>query len=135
MLAVVHARDGLLFATVDPWEIRSVGEVNPRPGSQVLPLRRLVRREKPTAIVAGTPRLAQTFGRAARVVGVPVLRPPPSAISGPWARALYPELPIYAPTRALEGVARLAIAAVLHSPIPARTYAVTRRRRTPAHPA
>ena len=134
MLALTKGRRGLLFAAVDPWEIRSTGGVRPRPGSHVLPLRRLIRREKPSAIVAATPRLREALARAARVVGVPVVGAAPYAVSSRWARALYPELALFAPTRALESVARLAIALVLHSPNSSRRYAACRRR-TPSHAA
>lgn len=133
-LALVPTKDGLAFAAIDPWEVRSVGELRRRSGSQVLALRRLIRREKPSLLVPGTRELAEALTRAARIIGVPVLRAPPAPVTRAWARALFPELRLFAPTRALERAALVAVAAVLQSPLTPRTYAACRRRTLP-HPA
>lgn len=127
VLALVPERGRLFFAAVDPWEIRSTGELRPRSGAQVLALRRLIRREKPTILVTDSKRLREALTRAAKVVGVPVLTGPIAHVSAS-GRDLYPELPLYAPTPPLERVALLAIAALLHLPhVPTRPYAPRRR--------
>ena len=128
MLALYSNTRSLLWAVVDPWEIRGTGRLRPRPRSRTLALRLLIRREKATVLVALGQHLPEVLQKAAGRQGPGVVihipRLPPSAI----ARDLYPELPMYAPTPALEIVTRLAIAVVLHSPVPTRPYAPRRHR-------
>jgi hypothetical protein len=132
VLAAGIAASGLAFAAADPWVLRSAGHCPCQPRSRTAALARLVRREKPTALVAADPVLVPTLRRVGRAQGVPVvigrLPPLPRRI----ASELYPELPLLAPGR-LGRVAVAAIATVLHASIPPR-YA-PRRHRSPARRA
>lgn len=114
---------GVAFAVCSPWEIGSVAVQRCLARNRALALRRIVRREKPTILVTRAARLVELVERIARELGLPVapadLPPLPPAI----ARDLFPEVPMLAPTRALESVARSAIAAVLHADYSPRLYA------------
>ena len=88
-------------------------------------LRRLIRREKPTALVASDPGLREKLVRAARRDGPGVVLHAPAMPPAASPRELYPELPLFAPRAAWERVARLAIAVVLHSPVTHSTYAIS----------
>lgn len=130
VLAIARGTRGLVFASADPWEVRSTGEVRLRSTAGIHALRRLIRREKPTVLVARDAELTARLRRAAGRHGPGIVLHPPRLPHASIVRDLYPELPLYAPTRSLELVTRLAIAAALYSSIPIRRYAI-RRHRTP----
>jgi hypothetical protein len=131
-LAIVATAAGFAWAVADPWELRATGIVRCAARSRSAVFRLLCCREKPTVVVAKTAALTGIMWRAAQRIPIlrARLRSPPKAV----ARDLYPELALFAPSRALDTAARLAIAAVLHSPIPSRSYA-PRRHRTPPRSA
>jgi len=134
VLAVLRTRGHLAWAVADPWEIRSTGCM---PSTRHCPtaITRIIRRERPTAIVLGSRSLAPVVGHAARGMGLGLIRERVPPIPIPIARDLCPEFPLYAPTRSLERVTALAIAAVLHAQVPSRQYAKHRRRRISLHAA
>lgn len=131
VLAVAKRPPSLLWAVADPWELRGSGTLDCTKRSETLALRRLIRREKPTVIVAANDGLEDTVRRASRGSRVPFVRAttdlPPTRI----AADLYPELPLFAPMRPLSRTARVAIATVLHSFPPPRPYAPRRHRTIP----
>jgi len=133
VLAIDSTRSGLGFAAVDPWVVRSAGHLTCRPRSRVAALSRLVRREKPTALVTVDPSLRRTLRRVGRAQGVPVLTDPLPRLPRSIASELYPELPLLAPGH-FGQLAATAISAVLHASIPPRKY-VPRRHHTPARRA
>lgn len=128
VLAVRVNRRGATFACVDPWEVRSSGTAPVRPGHEIGALRRLVAREKPTAVVLD--------GALRRKIdpldlAVPVLSTPRERPSIPLATELFAELATFAPTPALCSAVLLAIAAVLAGGVPPRHYASPRPRPLP----
>lgn len=134
VLAIARNPRGLAWACVDPWDLRGAGLLLGPRRAEPTALRFLVRREKPTAIVAGSPAAHARCSRLARRLRIPLV-PAPSKMPPPaTVRALYPALRLVAPRLELRQVALLAIAAVLHSEIPSRPYA-PRRHRAPVHAA
>ena len=134
MLAVLRARKGFHYATADPWELRGVGTVICHDRALSPAVLRVARREKPTLLVTRSPSLRAPARRAARRLDVtcgdgrlPIPTPEVAA-------DLYPELPMRAPTPALQEAATLAIAAVLYAQSSPRHYA-PRRDRSPEHAA
>lgn len=123
LLAVAITRAGIAFAVADPWEVRSAGTVASTARARRLVLVRLVRREKPTAIVAEGRAIRRLAAAVGRELGLAVVPPPLPTLPIRTARDLYPELPIHAPTSALERLAVLAIAAVLNAEPTSRLYA------------
>ena len=128
VLALSRAADGLHYATADPWEVRAVGSIPCRDLALAALVARLIRREKPTLVVARERELRGPVERVCRRLGVassggraPVLPPP-------IARDLYPELPMRAPTPSFERIATTAIAAVLYAKTRPRHYAPRRQR-------
>ena len=126
VLAVTADRGRLAWCVADPWELRSSGVAAASPRALVAALRRLIRREKPTATVAGSPKLEVALTRAARSLGVPLMPGPVRPLADAAAFALYPELPLFAPTGALRRAAALALGAVLEAAVPIRPYATSR---------
>jgi hypothetical protein len=135
VLAVARNATRLFWAVVDPWELRGIGELECSERVESRMLRRLIRREKPTVITALGERLAEKAERAARGTLVPFVTPPTAHRPRRTDAELYPELPLFAPRSELARVAALAIATVVHSPIPPRTYAKSRRNRAAARSA
>jgi hypothetical protein len=133
VLAVGSSPFGLDFAAADPWVVRSAGHGTCRPRSRVAALARLVRREKPTALIGAGPGLRRTLRHVGRAQGIPVVTDPVPHLPRAIATELYPELPLLAPGR-LGRLAATAISAVLHAHIPPRRYE-PRRHRTPARRA
>lgn len=120
MLAVELRRARLAFVVVDPWEVRSTGTLV-APRSLVASLRRVVRREKPTVIVASST-VATVAMKGVAGSGIAVAPPPRRCIPRMVAAELYPELAWYAPTPELARVARMAITHILRSPKTYRRY-------------
>lgn len=131
VFAVTAHRGRVAWCVADPWELRSSGVISASPRSLIPALRRLIRREKPTATVAGSPRLEVALTRAARGLGVPLMPGPVRPLADAAASALYPELPLFAPTGALRRAAGLALGAVLEAAAPTRPYATSRNRTLP----
>ena len=134
VLALVRSRDGFHYATADPWELRCAGLVACHGRALSASVARLVRREKPTLLVTGSPSLRVPVRRAARQHGIGVAVGDLPKLRRDVARQMYPELPMRAPTRDLDRVATLAISAVLYAETPPRRYAPTRHR-PPEHAA
>jgi hypothetical protein len=126
--ALVRSRNGFHYSTADPWELRSVGTIVCHGRALSPAVFRVARREKPTLLVTRSPSLLGSARRAARRLGVTTgdahLPIPPAAV----AAELYPELPMRAPTSALQETATLAIAAVLYAQSSPRHYAPRRHR-------
>jgi hypothetical protein len=123
VLAITRSRSGLLFASVDPWEIRSTGRVA-RDAPVAAALRRLVRQEKPS-LVALSPALRRSLG--AEALPIPVARLPAAPVAVQIASALYPDIALMAPRPAHARLCRLAVSLVLGGDIPKRPYAHPRR--------
>jgi hypothetical protein len=134
VLALIRAPTGLHYATADPWELRSVGTLACNDRLLRHAIARLVRKEKPSSIVAGSPSLRFPAKYAAKTFGIRVLDAPSEIPPIPVASDLYPELGLRATSAALVKVARLAIASVLYNPVSSRRYA-PRRHRPPEHAA
>ena len=123
MLAVASAERGIAWAVADPWEVRGGGSCRCRERSRLHALLRVVRREKPTAIVARDRRLRAVIAKTASLAKLPVIATVLPELAEAIARDLYPELRVRAPTKLLVHLALLAIRAVLHADIPSRSYA------------
>ena len=121
VLAAAGSRHGLRFAVVDPWEVRSAGLVKCDRASRVDALRKLIRREKPTAL-AGTPSIRAELCEAFTESRLGVVTRDFPTLPPPVAADLYPELVLVAPKIATQQVVVRAIAAVLHANIPTRHY-------------
>lgn len=128
VLAVSVLPGLIAYAVADPWEIRASGEVPCPSRSRFAAILRLVRREKPTMVVARGPVPAPALRRAARIAGVPVIRERPPPLPVPVGRDLYPELATLVAPK-FHPLATLAIAAVLHAPHLPRSYVVPPHRR------
>jgi hypothetical protein len=133
-LALIRAPTGLTYAVADPWELRAAGSLTCRARALSAAVARVIRREKPTLLVAQGDPVSSATRSAARRLKVPLVdgnlpRLPPAI-----ARDLYPEIRLRAPSRSLRRAAVLAIAAVLYAETPSRKYA-PRCSRTPLHPA
>ncbi len=133
VLAIGQARTGLAFATADPWVVRSAGHIDCGPRSRLSALVRLIRREKPTALIPANASLRRTLRRVGRAQGIPVLTEPLPHLPRAVASELYPELPLMAPGH-LSHLASIAVSAILSARVPPRTY-VPRRHHTPARRA
>jgi hypothetical protein len=125
VLMVVPNAKRLLWAVADPWEMRGAGRLCCTFRAQASAIMRLVRRERPTVVVA--PRRGFKRLRFADL-GVPLLPASFPIAPDPIARELFPEIAVHATTRALRKVAAQAISAVLHGHFPSRKYAITRHR-------
>jgi len=125
VLSVGIVPHGLIFAVIDPWVIRSTGRTRCREPARPAAILRLVRREKPTAIVVGNSELVGAAQAAAEKSGIGFVTKQPPRIPSPIAKELYPELPLFAPGH-LSRVAALGISAVLHRNPIARKYVHTR---------
>jgi len=134
VLAVARVPRGLTFAVIDPWTVRAAGTCFIARGTEHWSLRRLIRRERPTACASSSPELLAALRLATRGTGVGIVTGALPTLPVPVAAELFPELELHAPTRAQKRVAVLAIAAVLHGNIPTRPYA-TARQRTLLHTA
>ena len=133
VLALVRTQVGFSYAVADPWELRSVGSVGCRAlilGPAVL---RVIRREKPTLVVARDRELRGPAARAAKRLGITATDAGLQNLPPAVAAEMFPELPMRAvtPSRSRAGV--LAIAAVLYADSSPRKYA-PRRHRPPEHP-
>lgn len=126
VLAIARSPTGLAFAVADPWVIRGSGFAPCSRRSEMAAIRRMVRREKPTALASPDHRFP-ALRRLAREFGIPFVRAPVPELPVPIASELYPELPLLAP-EVLGRLAALAVSHVLHSSVPPRTYAACRLR-------
>lgn len=133
-LAVIRSQDGFHYACADPWETRSAGSVVCRGRALGPMLARLVRREKPTVVVARGTGLREPLQRACYRYATTFADRPLPALPLQIAREMYPELSVRAPAPPLEAVAALAIAAVLYAKNLPRHYA-PRRKHSPKHAA
>lgn len=129
ILSVGTVPHGLIFAVIDPWVIRSTGRTYCREPSRAAAILRLIRREKPTAVVVGDPELSERARVSAEKCGIGFVSSRPPRIPSPIARELYPELPLFAPGH-LGRIAALGISAVLHQNPIARKYAHSRHHST-----
>jgi hypothetical protein len=118
----------------DPWELRAASSVTCRDRALPAAVARVIRREKPTLLVAQGDPVSSAVRCAARRLKVPLVDRDLPHLSHAIARDLYPELRLRAPSRPLARAAVLAIAAVLYAETPSRKYA-PRCSRTPLHPA
>jgi hypothetical protein len=116
----------LAYLVVDLFEVRSSGEEPFRtPRSLKLRIARLVRRERPTAIVfvrsgAGRSLAARYRERVAQVE--PSRAPLPFSV----VAQIYPEAPLFAPDLRLRRLARVAVTALARSTFPPRKYETSR---------
>ena len=92
MLAVVVTNSGIGWASADPWEIRGAGVCRCRPAARRAAILRLLRREKPTAIVRADRRFSCVVTGAARLAKLPVLEAALPVLAETIASDLYPEL-------------------------------------------
>jgi len=122
ILALEFIPQGIRFAVVDLFEVRSTGEFKTTPRHFSLELQRLLAREKPTVIVTPTPE-SRSLLRHARRLRIPLLLSPSRRLSGPAILALYPEVSFFGPTRPLRALLATSIAALLYAPHPSRGYA------------
>jgi hypothetical protein len=128
VLALGRDQRHILWATVDAWEIRSAGRVVRRARSERPAITRLVRREKPTALVIQDAALREAVHAVARARRLPVIEPAPAAIPVDVAADLYPEFTLQCPSGDLARLAALALSSVLHADPPSRSYAPRRNR-------
>ena len=128
VLALAATPHGLQWAVADPWEVRGAGKIPCRSRSNRLAVVKLLRREKPTAMVCGTTHLLPLVTALGRIHRVPVVREGLPTLDAGIAEELYPEALMRAPNPSLLRLASLAISAVLHADIPSRRYAPCRRR-------
>ena len=129
ILAVGTIPNGLAFTVVDPWIIRGSGRLRCREPSRRSAILRLVRREKPTALVTADVALVVPASSVADRCGIAMIEKRPPRIPVPIAKDLYPELPLFAPGR-LSRLAALGISAVLNLSPSSRTYAHSRHHPT-----
>jgi hypothetical protein len=129
ILSVATIQNGLIFTVVDPWVIRGSGRLRCREPSYRSAMIRLVRREKPTAIVTNDVALTEAARTVASHCGIAMITKRPPRIPVSIAKDLYPELPLFAPGR-LSRLAALGISAVLNRTTSHRTYANTRHNAT-----
>jgi hypothetical protein len=123
VLAFVRSRKGFHYATADPWELRGVGSVVCHDRALSPAVLRIARREKPTLLVTRSPGLRAPARRAAVRLDVTCGDGHLPIPTREVAADLYPELPMRAPTPALQEAATLAIAAVLYAQSSPRHYA------------
>jgi len=123
ILAVASSKHGIAWAVADPWELRGSGTTPCRCRSRRLAIVRLLRREKPTAIVTEDRAIRRLVARIARLSRLAIVGEALPELAEQIAGELYPELRLRAPTRILARLALLAIRAALHSEPKPRTYA------------
>jgi len=123
ILAMEFLPQGIRFAVVDLFEVRSTGEFKTTPRHFSLELRRLLAREKPSVIVIPTSEAHRRLLRHARRLRIPLLLSSSRRLSGPAILALYPEVSFFGPTKPLRALLAAAIAALLYAPHPSRRYA------------
>ena len=128
VLALTRVPRGVCFAVIDPWNVRSSGVCHIARRSEPSAIRRLIARERPTALTARDEALLPALRRAITGTGVGIVTGTLPTLPVAVARDLYPELGRFAPTRALQRAAVRAIAAILHGNIPTRLYASSRQR-------
>jgi hypothetical protein len=136
VLAIARISDAILWAVVDPFEVRSTG-TTPITTERAIPraVRRLVKCTKPTVIATLDHDLAKTITSTARRLGLPLVADRFPSLPAAIAADLFPEFPTQCPTKPLARLATHAIAVVLHAPIHPRKYAKTIRPRTTLHVA
>ena len=123
-LAVDLHPKGICLAVCTPWNLGNCGVQRCRDPNRALALRRIIRRERPTALTTLNATLVPLLDEAGKSFRLPVVDA--HALPLPRfdvARDLFPEVVIVAPTHRLKAVARLAIAAVLHAEPTSRNYA------------
>jgi hypothetical protein len=133
VLAIGTIPNGLLFTVIDPWVIRGSGRLRCREPSRAAAVMRLVRREKPTAVVTSHPALVEAARIVADKCGIAMVSKRPSRIPVAIAKDLYPELPLFAPGQ-LSRLAALGISVVLNRNPSPRTYAHSRHHRPQRRP-
>lgn len=123
VLAVLAARRGLRFASLDLDELRATGSLPPLAGRPLLvALRRLVARERPSVLAASTAALREAL-RLAGQGRLPLLSWPAQFLPPPSLRLLWPEAELFAPTKELQAVVGAAASLLLETAIPPRHYA------------
>lgn len=127
VLAVGGRRDRLTFAVVDPWEVRAVGSAAVVGGAVLLALSRLVARERPTILYARNRRLRQLLRRLAATWRIPLVGREPAFVGPKYATTLYPELPLFAPTKSSARLTAIAASVALAPDNPPRRYEPRRR--------
>jgi hypothetical protein len=125
VLALSSRDDSIAYVVVDLIEFRSSGEEPTTPRTKRLHLRRLVLRERPTAIVSDTS--APTLARSNRD-RVPRVPKPHRLLPFRAVAAAYPEARVFAPTERLERLARIAVTSLARGAFPSRRYANHPRR-------
>ena len=133
ILALGTIPNGLSFTVIDPWIIRGSGRLRCREPSRRSAILRLVRREKPTALVTTDATLVAPAQSAADKCGIAMIAKRPPRIPVAIAKDLYPELPLFAPG-GLSRLAALGISAVLNLSPSSRTYAHSRHHATQRRP-
>src|SRR5260370_31268461 len=73
-LAVQRSSSGLVYAVADPWELRIASDVTCRARTRNGAIARLAKREKATLLVTEDPKLQSLLERAARQLGIGVVR-------------------------------------------------------------
>lgn len=126
ILAIVPCRGGIAWVVVDPWEIRGAGTA--RTQSRQATVRRLMRREKPSALVTSAASLHRILARGGGRMDPTLLAPRSPNIPPEIARDLYPEFDLYATTPSVRLAASLAITTCIYAPIPTRSYPLRRCR-------
>ncbi len=130
VLALSLSRHTLLWAVTDPFEIRSAGSTFVRKRTVADTVHRLVKREKPTVIVATTRELADALAVVAEELGLAIVTGAYPRLPVAVATDLYPELPLHCPTPRLARLATYALSMILHAPEHPRRYAKTLRPRS-----
>lgn len=129
VLALALARHSLLCVVADPFEIRSAGSTPIRRRTLAEVVRRLVKREKPTVLVAQTPELTGFVAPVAEELGLGIATGTYPRLPVSVATDLYPELPFHCPTPRLARLATFALSMLLHAPDHPRKYAKSLRPR------
>lgn len=133
IIAFVPRGRRLAWAVVDPWEIRGAGVIRTGARSRLASVRRLVRREKPSAVVTSSVPFHSALARGALRFGPVVLSPRSPNIPRDIASDLYPEFDLCTPSALLRQAASLAITTCIYAPIPSRRYVHRRRRALRTH--
>lgn len=128
VLAVEAVGGRLSFAVADPWEIRSAGTSRVGLPALRLAVQRLLARERPTVLYARGRRLKRLLRALAGRWRVPLIGREPVFVGARSVTALYPELPLFAPTSRQSRLALAAVSLALSPDNPPRTYASHRRR-------
>lgn len=125
MLALEADGSSLAYVVADLYEIRAAGEERATARSLPLRVRRLLRRELPTAGVTEIDPADRRLERA--FADVPRVRRPKRLLPFRVLRDAYPEATLFAPTGRLRRLARIAVTAAVRGNLPPRTYAKTPR--------